>query len=75
MKRYEAVDHRPGYDRHGKINHMVSSGGYVMVHRPRCMPFVMTIKDWAKLPKEPNEAFSVTNGRVASVEPPPGEPR
>jgi hypothetical protein len=53
MKSFERVDTRPGYDDHGKIVHMVTSGGYVMVKRPRCMPFILTLKEWAKIPKQP----------------------
>ena len=55
MKNFERVDTRPAYDAHGKIMHMVTSGGYVMVKRPRCGPFVLSLKEWAKLPKEPVE--------------------
>lgn len=54
MKNFERVDTRPGYDRYGKILHMATSGGYVMVHRPRALPFVLSLKQWAKIPKEPN---------------------
>lgn len=53
MKQFERVNPSPGYDAHGKIVHMVTSGGYVMVKRPRCAPFVLTLKEWAKIPKEP----------------------
>lgn len=53
MKAFEKVDVRPAYDQHGKIQHLVTSGGYVMVKRPRAVPFVLTLKQWAKLPKEP----------------------
>jgi hypothetical protein len=52
MKNFERVDIRPAYDAHGKIVHMVTSGGYVMVKRPHAMPFVLSLKEWAKLPKE-----------------------
>ncbi len=44
--------HTPRYDEHGKITPLVRSGGYMMVRRPRCMPFVMTEKDWRKLSRE-----------------------
>lgn len=53
MKNFERVDTRPGYDERGKIVHMVTSGGYVMVRRPRCIPFVLALKEWARIPKEP----------------------
>lgn len=53
MKQFERVDHRPAFDAIGEIRYMTQSSGYVMVRRPHCMPFVLTLKDWAKLPKEP----------------------
>lgn len=56
MKQFERVDTAPGYDEIGKIIHMVASGGYVMVKRPRCVPFVLTLKEWAKIPKGPHSA-------------------
>lgn len=34
----------------GKLRYMTQSGGYVMVRRPRCMPFVMIEKKWRNLP-------------------------
>ncbi len=46
-------DYRAAYDEIGKIIYMTQSGGYVMVKRPRCMPFCMSIKDWNKLSREP----------------------
>lgn len=33
-------------DRAGKITLMVRESGYVMVRRPRAIPFVMSEKDW-----------------------------
>lgn len=57
MKNFERVDTRPAYDEHGKIMHMVTSGGYVMVKRPRCTPVVLSLKQWAKLSKEPVTAI------------------
>lgn len=53
MKQFERVDPRPAFDAIGEIRYMTQSGGYVMVRRPRCKPFILTLKDWAKLPKEP----------------------
>lgn len=53
MKSFERVDTRPGYDWTGKIVFMCQSGGYVMVKRPRRMPFVLTLKEWAKVSKTP----------------------
>lgn len=55
MKNFEKVDPRPGYDPVGKLIFMVASGGYVMVKRPRCVPFVLTLKEWARIPKTPQE--------------------
>lgn len=43
----------PRYDRHGKINLMSRAGGYCMARRPRCIPFVLTEKQWLKLDAEP----------------------
>lgn len=40
------------YDASGPIKYMTRSGGYVMVRRPRCAPFVLSEKDWRKLPKD-----------------------
>lgn len=34
----------------GRLRFMARSGGYVMVRRPRCSPFVLTEKEWGKLP-------------------------
>ena len=53
MKTFERVDTRPGYDTTGKILHLVTSGGYVMVKRPRERPYVLTLKEWARISKEP----------------------
>lgn len=33
-----------------RIRLMARSGGYVMVRKPRATPFVLTEKQWAKLP-------------------------
>ena len=33
-----------------RIRFMVRSGGFVMCRRPRQKPFVLTEKEWAKLP-------------------------
>ena len=53
-KGWERVDHRPAYTSHGvKVIHMVTSGGYVMVKEARQRPFVLTLKEWANLTKEP----------------------
>lgn len=69
MKQFERVDVAPGYDENGKIIHMVTSGGYVMVKRPRCAPFVLSLKEWAKIPKEPlSIQFKPTDRRTPEVE-------
>lgn len=41
----------------GKVRFMVRSGGYVMCRRPRRAPYVMTEKEWRKLPayEEPSQ--------------------
>lgn len=61
------IDTADAYDRHGVIRYMVRSGGYVMVRRPRCTPFVMSEKDWRKLPKNQDEGmgFSTSCGVVS----------
>ena len=66
MKNFERVNTEPGYDHCGRINFMCQSGGYVMVKRARAVPFVLTLKDWAKLPKTADEGrwAVVFNGRV-----------
>lgn len=46
-----AIDYSPRQDDLGKIVFMVRSGGYVMCKRPRCAPFVLTEKEWDRLPK------------------------
>lgn len=33
----------------GRVVFMARSGGYVMCKRPRCMPFILTEKEWGKL--------------------------
>lgn len=69
MSKYAFLDMSPAYDKSGKLVAMVRSGGYVMVKRPRCRPFVMTDKDWVKLPKiaEEGAAFEVIHGTVQEV--------
>lgn len=49
-----AIDHRDRADLQStgneRIRFMVRSGGFVMCRRPRQKPFVLTEKEWAKLP-------------------------
>ncbi len=52
MKAFEMVDQRDAYDSTGKIMFLCRSGGYVMVKRPRAIPFVLSLKEWAKISKE-----------------------
>lgn len=33
-----------------RLRYMTRSGGYVMVRKPRAMPFVVSEKEWAKFP-------------------------
>ena len=37
------------FDKHGEIRLMATSGGYVMVRRPGCIPFVLSLKEWSLL--------------------------
>lgn len=46
-KRWTTKDRDPD---HARIRLMARSGGYVMVRKPHCSPFVLSEKDWAKLP-------------------------
>jgi hypothetical protein len=41
----------------GIVRVMARSGGYVMVRRPRCIPFVLSEKQWMKL-----ELFDAQSG-------------
>lgn len=61
-----ACDTAPAYDWLGKITFMVRSGGYVMCKRPRATPFVISEKDWKRLPKTAEEGgcWEVLNSRV-----------
>lgn len=36
-------------DHLGEIRFMAEASGYVMVRRPRCIPFVLTRKEWDAL--------------------------
>lgn len=54
MKNFERLDKRDGFDVYGVIRFMCESGGYVMARRPRAAPMVFTLKEWARIPKEPN---------------------
>lgn len=42
--------HEPRWDRGAESSYMVDAQGYVMVRRPGCAPYVMTLKDWMKRP-------------------------
>ncbi len=52
MKAFERIDQRDAYDSTGKIMFLCRSGGYVMVKRPRATPFVLSLKEWAKISRE-----------------------
>lgn len=41
------------YDEHGKITCMCWCATHVMVRRPRCSPFVLTVLQWAELSRHP----------------------
>lgn len=56
-------DHRDRWDGRAveggpiRIRYMARSGGYVMVRKPRAVPFVLSEKEWARLPLfEPDNA-------------------
>lgn len=40
------------YDAVGKLRMIACAEGYVMVRRPRAMPFVMDGKEWTALPTQ-----------------------
>lgn len=44
------LDTQTRVDAIGEIRYMTRSGGYVMVRRPRAIPFVLSEKQWARLP-------------------------
>ena len=41
------------HDIRGKLRCMVVVDGYVMVRRPRAIPFVLSLKDWLLLSVDP----------------------
>lgn len=49
----DGFDTGPKYDEIGAIHYMVRSGGYVMVRYPRALPFVLSERQWKKLPNNP----------------------
>ncbi|MBC8642964.1 hypothetical protein IAG25_40100 [Caballeronia sp. EK] len=56
------IDTKGRYDKHGEIRYMTRSGEYVMCRRPRCMPFVLSEKDWNTLPNQPESSASSKEG-------------
>ena len=48
------------YDQHGEVVFMAQADGWIMVRRPRCVPFTMTKNEWSALaderPPEPDAA-------------------
>ena len=50
-KEYAGPNERSDCD--GPIHVMVSSKGYLMVRRPACSPFLMTVQQYELLPVEP----------------------
>lgn len=46
-------DPRDRIDEYGIIKVIARSGGYIMARRPGLMPFVLTEKEWNKLPLFP----------------------
>lgn len=49
MAHYESEIRTIRYDKVGKLTILCHSGGYLMVRRPKAIPFVMREKDWRKL--------------------------
>lgn len=47
-------------DHIGQLRLMAGTEGYVMVRRPGCMPFVITAKEWEKLPIFENAPIAAT---------------
>jgi hypothetical protein len=45
-----APRHADRQDTHGRLRCIVEAEGHVMVRRPRCFPFVMSVRDWQALP-------------------------
>jgi hypothetical protein len=43
-------EYEPLPEPHDRLRYMARSGGYVMVRKPGAMPFVLSEKEWAKLP-------------------------
>jgi len=41
------------YDAYGEIREMNRVDGYVMIRRPRCSPFVKSVKEWDGMSVEP----------------------
>lgn len=62
--------HEPRWDRGAESRYMVDAQGYVMVRRPGCAPYVMTLKDWMKLPSAADGlAAKEAYGRAAAASP------
>jgi hypothetical protein len=38
------------YDHNGPLRKMAEAEGYVMIRRPRMMPFALSLTDWLTLP-------------------------
>jgi hypothetical protein len=57
MSKFEIGAHRRKYLK-TEVRFMVRAGGYVMCRVPRCVPFIMTEKEWRKLEpiEEPKKA-------------------
>lgn len=49
LKREWREIYEPRSDEHGPLVYMANADGYVMVRRPRAVPFVMTETGWRKL--------------------------
>lgn len=50
MSELTEAEKSPRGDNIGEIRFMAEKDGYVMCRRPHCMPFVLSKKDWTRLP-------------------------
>ena len=48
------------YDDFGIFREMARADGWVMVQRPRCPPFAMTVKRWNEMDREPAPSVDTT---------------
>lgn len=53
IERGTRLQHRAGSPHEGPITVMAKADGYVMVRRPGCAPFVLSVREAASLPLAP----------------------